>query len=475
MKLRIRARLALTFTAILLVVIATLEIGGYVAVRAAVLNVVDRELNTRLGGVEDHIARHVARLGWPKTAGDLAVHPAFQPSLLVIRSGNGDVLMEGSAMAGLPTTVAEGFVTVDGRTDSLRLLSVRHTIHGEVYSLVLGTDLQVQSGLLHYLWLLMLLSMPLVLAMSAGAAYWMSGRALAPIQEMISAARSIDSQRLSQRVPVPHTGDEVQQLAETFNGMLERIEMGFQKMRDFIANASHELRTPVSIVRAAAEIALLHPRPTEASYREALERVLRESERNTLLLENMLELARADSGTDTAQCDWISLNHSLEETCGQVLPLAASKNISLHVNSSGAEPEILADHDQLRRLWLILLDNAIKYTSAGGTVKAAVYMDSQGRAIGEILDTGIGLTKEQAAFIFERFYRADKSRSRAMGGTGLGLSIAREIASIHEADIQVRSNPNVGSRFIVSFPSSRSRPVAHSANADPADRQVVLR
>ena len=452
MRFPIRVRLAFTFTAILLVVIAALEIGGYAAVRAALLNVVDRELDMRLAGVEDHIDRHVGRFGWPKTADDIAVHPAFHPQLLIIQSGTGEALLEGSSLAGIKAAVTSGFSTFDGQQDALRLLSVRHKIHGDMYSIVLGTDLQLQSSFLRRLWLIMLFSVPLVLALSAAVGYWMSGRALAPIQEMVTAARSIDARRLSQRVPVPQTGDEVQQLAETFNGMLERIEAGFQTMRDFTANASHELRTPVAIVRAAAEITLLRPRATEAHYRETLERVLRESERNTVLLESMLELARADTGTNVVQREWLSLNHSLQEACTQVLPLAAERKLLLRFQPSEDAPEILADSDQMRRLWLILLDNAIKYTPSGGCVTAAVYVDSKGQVIGEVIDTGIGIAEEHAALVFERFYRADKARSRVMGGAGLGLSIAREIALIHEADIQVESKPNGGSRFFVTFP-----------------------
>ena len=452
MRIPIRARLALTFTAILLVVIASLELASYAAVRSAVLNVVDRELDTRLAGVEDHIDRHVGRFGWPKTADDIAVHPAFHPALLLIQSDTGDVLLKGSALDGIRLPTAGGLATLDGPRDALRFLLVRHKIHGAVYSIALGTDLQFQSSFLRRLWLILLLSVPLMLTISAAAGYRMSGRALAPIQEMMTAARSIDSRRLGQRVPVPQTGDEVQQLAEAFNGTLERIEAGFQKMREFTANASHELRTPVAIVRAAAEIALLRPRASEAHYRETLERILRESERNTVLLENMLELARADAGTNAGQREWVSLNRSLEEATAQVLPLATAKNISVRFHSSAENPTVLADSDQLRRLWLILLDNAIKYTPPGGSVTATARVTAQGGTVGEVIDTGMGISSEQTELVFERFYRADKARSRSMGGAGLGLSIAREIALIHEADIQVESELHGGSRFFVTFP-----------------------
>lgn len=442
MKLPIRIRLTATYTAILMLVIGALEVAGYLSVRAAMNALLDHELRTRLAGIEDHMSRHVERYGWPRTGEDLALHPAFQPELLVIRSASGAVLFGGSGMRG----EAE-------KSDSLRVLSVRRTIQGQPYALVLATDLGMASGVQRQFWLILVFSLPFLMLVSTGAGHWMSGRAMAPVRKMMEAAREIDSRNLSERVPVPETGDEVQRLAETFNGMLERIEAGFQKMREFTANASHELRTPVAIVRATAEIALLKPRATGEDYRGALERVLRESERNSLLIENMLELARADAGAAARARTWLNLSESLREACGQVAPLAVARGVELKFPEPDARM-VLGDSEPLRRLWIILLDNAIKYTPAGGTVWARTGTDARGQAVGEILDTGIGIAPSQLGFVFERFYRTDKARSRGMGGAGLGLAIAREIAASHEAMLEVESETGVGSRFYVTFAST---------------------
>lgn len=296
MKLPIRLRLSAMYSAILIVVIGVLELAGYLSVRSAIHSIVDRELETRLAGIEDHLVRHLDKVGWTQMAAVLQAHPAFQPAYLLIRRPSGELLYEGQPMRGVDLEGIPGLATAEGNGDAIRVLSIRRTILGSPYDLFLGTDLKMSSTILRRLWLIMLLSMPPLVLLCAAAGYWMSGRALQPIQQIVSAARSTDFRRLSQRVPVPDTGDEVQQLAETFNGMLERIESGFRQMHEFTLNASHELRTPVAIVRAAAEIALLRRKPTDEFYRQTLERILRESERNTQLIESMLELSRADSG-----------------------------------------------------------------------------------------------------------------------------------------------------------------------------------
>jgi heavy metal sensor kinase len=430
-------------------------------------SIVDRELETRLAGIVDHLERHLDKVPWSEMGQVLDAHPAFQPSFLAIRGTSGNILFEGHFMAGVALPGTSKSTNANGAGDTLRLLSARREIRGQPYDLILATDLQMAVSILRHLWLVMLLSMPPLLSVCAGAGYWMSGRALSPIQRIVAAARSIDSSRLNRRVPVPCTKDEIQQLGETFNGMLERIESGFRQMRDFTANASHELRTPVALVRAAAEIALLRPRPSGAFYRETLERILRESERNSLLLESMLELSRADSRLDALERDALSLNQSLAEAVEQVTPLAAPRQIALRFEPDGAPREILADREQLRRLWLILLDNAIKYTPAGGSVLVRAGSNAAGQAMGEIIDSGAGIAPEHQELIFERFYRTDKARSRSMGGAGLGLAIAREIAIVHEAKLQVESQPGNGSRFYVTFPHARARLFRTPASAEP--------
>jgi heavy metal sensor kinase len=456
--LPLRIRLAVIYSAILILVVGALEIAGYFAVRTAMNSLVDRELETRLAGVDDHLTRHLDKVSWEQMGAALLVHPAFQPAYLAVRSPKGDSFFEGTAMAGVGLAGSEHSTTNNRAGEAVRLLAARRTILGRTYVLLLGTDLQVPAAILRRLWLVMLLTLPPLLLVCGATGYWMSSRAMAPLRHIVATARSIDSRRLTQRVEVPRTRDEIQQLAETINGMLDRIERGFQRTRDFTVNASHELRTPLAIIRASAEVALLRQRAGEAFYRAALERILRESERNTRLLESMLELSRADSGVEAISVDTVSLAASVREACEQMAPLAAARGIVLHVQP-GSEAKVLADRDQLHRLWLILLDNAVKYTPEGGSITVRARELSV-----EVEDTGIGIASEDLHLIFERFYRTDKARSRALGGAGLGLAIAREIALVHGAELAVDSTQGKGSRFSVTFPLHAAVQPEFSAN-----------
>jgi heavy metal sensor kinase len=354
--------------------------------------------------------------------------------------------------------------TLDSSSNAMRILSVRRLIQGQSYDLVLGTDLLLPTAILRRLWLLMLLSLPAVLLIASATGYWMSGRALAPVADLIAAARSIDSDRLSQRVVVPATGDEIQKLAETMNGMLARIEEGFRQARRFTANASHELRTPIAIIRAAAEVALLRSPASERVYRDALHRILRETERNTTLLENMLALARSDAGSDRACRQSMDLARSVAQVCTQMNPLADSKGLALLFQPHITACWIHADEDHVRRLLLVLIDNAVKYTPSGGRISVLVG-EQEGRPFCTVTDSGIGISAEHLPRIFDRFYRVDKARSRGDGGSGLGLSIAHEIAKLHEAAIDVQSEPGRGSSFRVTFPAVASGRSATSAVA----------
>lgn len=451
MKLPIRIRLAVVYCLALALIVAGIEIGAYLCTQAAFHSIVDHELETRLAGIDDHLTRHLGKFSRDRMRVELDAHPAFYPAYLSVRAVSGELLFGGSAMRGLSLSGLPRIADVDNQDHPLRILSVRRIILGQPYDLALATDLQLPAAMLHRLWLILLLSMPPLLLVCASAGYWISGRALRPVQEIIAAARSIDTRRLAERVPAPATADEVQQLAETFNQMLGRIEAGFRRMREFTANASHELRTPAAVIRAAAEVALLHPRPSQKTYREALERILRVSEHESALIENMLELSRMEAETDRIRFEAVDLCASLAEACDQMIPLAEMRGIDLSFVSRIEGASVIGDAEQLRRLWLSLLDNAVKYTLAGGAVRATV-LERDAAPCVEISDTGIGIAPEHHPLLFQRFYRVDKAHSRRNGGAGLGLAIASEIANVHQAKLEVESEPGTGSLFRVVLP-----------------------
>lgn len=291
---------------------------------------------------------------------------------------------------------------------------------------------------------------PLVLILASLGGYWMSRRALAPVDEIISAARSIGVNSLSERLTVPRTGDELERLAGTLNEMLGRLEASVQRIIRFTADASHELRTPVSVIRTNAEVTLRKSRP-EAEYREALQQILEQSEEVSRLIEQLLDLARADSGAAALSMVRADLREPVERASRHAGILAEAKQVKTSTQLPDAPLYVQGDPAALERLFLILLDNAVKFTPAGGEINVQL-SSRDAAAVVEVHDTGIGVAQEELDHIFERFYQADRSRSRGNGGSGLGLAIGRWIAQSHGGSIAAESEPGKGSTFRVSLP-----------------------
>jgi len=299
----------------------------------------------------------------------------------------------------------------------------------------------------------------------------MSRRALAPVDEITRAARLVSEHNLSSRLAIPSAPDELQRLTLTFNEMLGRLEAAFKRMTQFTADASHELRTPVALVRTAAQLALRRERG-DPKYREALGQVLEEATRMTGLIESLMTLARVDSGADTLNFVTLDITMLVREACRRSDPLAQAKGIQLD-RTLPAPVFVNADANALQRLFLILIDNAVKYTVTGGRIR--VEIESKGdHVIVSVRDTGIGIPAEDRALIFDRFYRVDKARSREAGGAGLGLSIAKWIADAHHGSIRVESTPGEGSTFwfeMTRQPTTTSRvPQDPPADVEPRVR-----
>jgi signal transduction histidine kinase len=234
--------------------------------------------------------------------------------------------------------------------------------------------------------------------------------------------------------------------------MLERLDQAFRQITQFTADASHELRTPISLMRTEAEITLSQPR-TADEYREAFASVYTELESTSELVENLLVLARADSGAETLQNGIVDFAEILCEVCHKGRVLAEHKAISFRDDIPTQPLWIRGEANSLRRLFLILIDNAVRYTPPGGIVElSGVLSDDTHSALCVVRDTGIGIASEDLPHIFERFYRADKARSHESGGVGLGLSIGRWIAEAHGGTIEVESSPGNGSIFRVQLP-----------------------
>jgi len=297
-------------------------------------------------------------------------------------------------------------------------------------------------------------TLPFLIVLASLAGYWLSGRALAPVNAIIKTARAVGVQNLSVRLAVPPANDELRRLTETLNAMLGRIEASVKRITQFTADASHDLRTPVALIRASAELALRRPR-TEDEYRETLLRIRATSEETTHLIENLLTLARADAGATELQFGEIDLVPHLEKIAEEAGILAAGKGIHVTWELPDSPVRVSADPAAIERLLLIVIENAVKYTPSCGKIEMRL-SNGAGNARIEIRDSGIGISDKDLPHIFERFYRADQARSRD-GGSGLGLAIARWIVDLHSGLIEAQSTFGNGSLFRITLPSAANR------------------
>jgi heavy metal sensor kinase len=298
-------------------------------------------------------------------------------------------------------------------------------------------------------------TLPPLLALAGLGGYLLTRRGLAPLGVMVEQSRKITGESLNTRLEVGDAAEELNTLAVSFNELLSRLDQSFDGMRRFVQDASHEIRTPLAVIRGEADVALANDR-SPAEYKESLAVIQEESRRLSRLVEDLLNLARADAGHVQLQVQQLYLNDLLADCCRSLQPLATARNIHLECRV----PEDVAvegDEELLRRMIWNLIDNAIRYTPAGGKVAAAIETDGPNVRI-RVADNGVGIAPEAAGHIFERFYRVDQARSREhkpetlAGGFGLGLSIVKWIADAHHAAVELTSQPGAGSTFTVRLP-----------------------
>jgi heavy metal sensor kinase len=323
--------------------------------------------------------------------------------------------------------------------------ALKHTrivkIRDVTYEIRVAGSLEGIDHTLLRLRILLLGLSPAVMLIAALGGFWLSRRALAPVDAITASARGISIDNLAQRLVVPQTGDELQRLSETWNGMLERLEAAVVRLSQFTADASHELRTPLAVIRATAELAAKKSRTPEA-YRASLNDIVSETDRMTQLVEDLLFLARCDAGALEMPQSAVDLAQIARDACSALMPLAEEKSIRI---STHLEPcSVCGNTAALRRLVVVLLDNAVKYSSPGSRVDLCVE-----NACLIVRDHGIGISASDLPHIFERFYQADPARSNS--GYGLGLTQAQSIIRRHGATAKVSSVAGEGSTFEVAF------------------------
>lgn len=388
-----------------------------------------------------------------------------QERLLEILGPDGSILYRNErlgdrSLGGLPFA-GEGENGYSGRTARISdgtpviLISRKYDLQGRTVLIRVGYSQQLIWNQLRQTLLVLLLASPLVLAGSAWAGYKIVGRTLDPVSKMARRAGQINSERLSERLPVENPHDELGHLAGVFNAMLSRIEQSFEQLQRFTSDASHELRTPLAAIRSIGEVRLQEG-ATPEEYRDTIGSMLEEVNRLTNIVENLLTLSRADAGQIRIQVSVFPLVPLVREAAALLEVLIEDKHLKFALagdESLGA----LGDRLHVRQAIVNILHNAVKFTPPGGSISARVGCCGDSRVELSVTDTGPGISAEHVSKVFERFYRIDESRTgRHVDnemGVGLGLSIAQWAVQANNGEIGVRSTQGTGATFWIRLPA----------------------
>ena len=421
-----RLRLTLWYVGLLSVLLASFGVAVYLVTRQALYSNLDESIEAQAAAV-----------------------------LGTIRFEEGRPLLADGTTTRL---VEDGFIRVFGlpdqrstsRDSQLRVMTFPIVRDGGTVGLleVGQSDDEVADTLLTLL-LVMAVAYPVTLAVAGLGGALLAGRVLEPVDRITGLARRISADDLGQRLDLELPNDEIGRLARTFDEMIGRLDEAFQRQLQFTADASHELRTPMTAVKGQVEVALQRER-SPAEYREVLEKVNDEVDRLIGLTNSLLTLARADAGGIPLVLEAVDVQTLISGIVEQMQPAAAAKDVVIDVEP-GPTATILVDEDLVLQLLLNLIDNAVKYTLGGGRITAG--WDTSGDH-GElwVRDTGIGIPPEHLPRVMGRFYRGDDARSRSEGGVGLGLSICHWIAQAHGGSLRAESVPGQGSTLTVVLP-----------------------
>jgi len=457
--LSIRIRLTIWYAAVVAVTMALFSCGVYVASAWGVRHVADQELNAGINGINAFLFHKLDIKDMNNLGEELREHASLLPRNRMFRTedSNGKVLYQPNGMAIIPAIRPEDDETI---TRNLKIggrsyRSMSRYVHVGTYLFMqqVAVDQTEYYELLDGLAWLLILSTPFAGLLAAVTGYWMSGRVLRPIQDITKTASTIDANNLQRQLKITGTGDELDRLSETINRMLNRIATSYERIKQFTADASHELRTPTAVVKGSAEVLLMDDSLSEATH-EMLSNIVAESDYMTRVIEDLLTLARASAKENLQPMEMFELGESILALKSRITSLAAAKKVAAKVNVGEDFLTLKGNQNVVERVLMILIDNAIRYTPSGGVIEVRTW-DGGNEGGFEVVDNGIGIAPEHQGKVFERFYRVDTVRTHGDGGSGLGLSIAKSLIEAYGGTIVLHSELGKGACFSVAFPCAR--------------------
>ena len=475
----IRFKITILYMAILALTISSFSAVLYHNVSKGLYNNMDILLKSKAGGISkaintyweasslealasgvkpDEVLRKRRNFNFTKVAQNWVREESKDPELLniivTVFDTDGATIASSKNALGLTRIPRRDFISVlQGKTrfdtvGSMRIYTTPVFENEKVaYIVQVASSLQPLQAALNNIRVALFVLFPVTVLATGIMGALLAKITLRPVDKMIHTIHQITAENMRLRLESPGTKDEIQKLSETFNSMLERLEHAFTSQKKLFENLSHELKTPLTIIKGEFEVALKKLR-SPGEYEAVIKSALEEADRVVRLAENLLLLARLESKEVFPEKKRLDLNPIVRGIVNNVRGLAESKKINLSCRAD----EVLsleADESGLKTLFLNILDNAVKYTEEGGRI-TVISQKSGPSAVIRIEDTGAGITKEEIEHIFDRFYRTDKARANV--GFGLGLSIAKSIVDAHNGSIKAESEPSKGTVFTISLP-----------------------
>src|SRR5687768_3061099 len=467
----VRGRLTLWYVSALALILVLFGVAVYVLLSRALHRRVDQALASTIEISITSLSHDTQEGQSPQSAAQSTAAELSHPQqgmmifdgsgrLLATHEGEEELQIQLPESAAIPDTdiylytVSAGANTRDEHRIAVRRVSVPPA--GTPYIILASQPLTPVEDELESLREILYLAAPIVLLVAGFGGWFLARQGLAPVTAMARTARQISAGSLDHQLPVVNPRDELGQLATTFNDLLARLNAAFEEQRRFMADASHELRNPLSVISTATGVTLKKEHRAEEEYREALQMVREQTRRLSRIVNDMFMLARADAGQYPLRKQILYLNDLLEEAARAGAVLASDRRATVQLTNL-PEAVFHGDEDLLRQMLLNLVDNAVKFTPSDGAVTLSLERRTDEYLV-SVADTGPGIPLEARHHIFERFYRADRARTRTEdGGAGLGLAIARWIARAHDGDIELSDSGGTGTKFIIRLPFTNGK------------------